>query len=462
MEAEFLRRVPLFADLPDENLTWLMDNGEHIALNAGAVLMEEGSLPDAFYVVLDGEFEVSKVSNGRDVVLALRGAGEMMGEMSLIEDRPRTATVRAVMESHLLKISRDLFKDLLCGNATTALAILRTVMSRLRNTEAMVGQNEKLAALGTLSAGLAHELNNPAAAAKRSAGQMRVTIGNWLRARGAVDALHLEPELSEVVVRRLRDDVARVAQTPTKIDPLTRSDREAEIEEVLDAHQLADAWEYAPALVTYGWEAESLRDWCKQFEPDQVNVIVRWLATGYLVHSLIDEVNESTGRVSEIVKAVKSYTYLDQAPIQEIDVSEGIENTLIILKHKLKEGVNVSRDYDPAMPRIEAFASELNQVWTNIIDNAIDAMKGHGELTLKTRAQDDHVTVEICDNGPGIPENALPRIFEPFYTTKGVNGTGLGLHISYNIVQKHRGKIDVDSKPSGTRFVVTLPKRLRK
>jgi signal transduction histidine kinase len=462
MEAEFLRQVPLFADLPDENLKWLMDNGEHIALGAGAVLMEEGSLPDAFYVVLDGDFEVSKQSNGREVVLALRGAGEMMGELSLIEDRPRTATVRAVTESHLLKISRDVFKDLLCGNANTALAILRTVISRLRTTEAMVGQNEKLASLGTLSAGLAHELNNPAAAAKRSAGQMRVTISNWLRARGAVDALHLEPELSEVVVRRLRDDVARVAQTPTKIDSLTRSDREAEIEEFLDEYKLDDAWEYAPALVTYGWDAKSLRQWREQFEPAQLPVIIRWLATGYLVHSLIDEVNESTGRVSEIVKAVKNYTYLDQAPIQEIDVGEGLENTLVILKHKLKEGVNVSRDYDPAMPRIEAFASELNQVWTNIIDNAIDAMKGHGDLMLKTRANGDKVLVEISDNGPGIPENVLPRIFEPFYTTKGVNGTGLGLHISYNIVQKHRGKIDVDSNSNGTRFVVTLPKRLRK
>ena len=451
----------MFAELSDDNLNWLMSNGEHVTIRAGEALMTEGSLPDAFYVVLDGGFEVVKQSGHQEVTLAIRGAGEMMGEMSLIEDRPRTATVRAIKESHLLKISREMFKDLLCGNASTALAILRTVMARLRNTEAMVRQNEKLVSLGTLAAGLAHELNNPAAAARRSSEQLSQTISNWLRARSALDALQLDPELSELVVVRLREDMARRAKSPVMIDPLARSDREGAIEAFLDEFQFDDAWEYAPALVTYGWDATILRQWSAVFDAAQLPAVMRWLAMGYLVHSLIEEVNESASRVSEIVRAVKSYTYLDQAPIQEIDVTEGIENTVVILKHKLKQGVNIVRMYDGNLPRIEAYASELNQVWTNIIDNAIDAMNGHGELTLRTARQNGDILIEIGNNGPPIPAAMMARIFEPFYSTKGVNGTGLGLHITYNIVQKHHGRIDVTSEAGDTRFRVTLPIQLR-
>ena len=203
-----------------------------------------------------------------------------------------------------------------------------------------------------------------------------------------------------------------------------------------------------------------LRDWFVQFTPAHLPVIVRWLATGYLLHSLIDEVNESSGRVSEIVMAVKNYTYLDQAPVQEISVTEGLDNTLLILKHKLKQGVQVVRDYDPALPLIEAFASELNQVWTNIIDNAIDAMEGKGALVITTRHRDGTVTVDIANNGPAIPDAVRARMFEPFYSTKGSGGTGLGLHISHNIVQKHRGRIEVNSDASLTHFIVSLPVHL--
>jgi signal transduction histidine kinase len=462
MNTDVLRNLPLLSGLSDDKLDWLMEYGDYVTLHAGEVLMEEGSLGDAFYVTLEGEFEIIKRSGTQDVVLNITSAGQMLGEMSLIEGAPRSATVRALRDSRLLKISKDLFLDLLCGNPTTALAILRTVASRLRNTELMLRQNEKLASLGTLAAGLAHELNNPAAAARRSAGQLRQTISSWLRARGALDALHLEPELNEIVVCRLRDDLARNAQHSLAPDALEHSDREYEIETWLDERGLENAYEYTPALVTFGWDKSSLEKWCEPFQSSQTPVIIRWLATGYLVHSLLDEVSMSTERISEIVKAVKDYSYLDQAPLQEIDVHEGLESTLMILKHKLKQGVTVTREYDKRLPHIEAYASELNQVWTNIIDNAIDAMKGQGDLTLRTYAKDGSVVVEVGDNGPGIPPEVQSRIFEPFFTTKGPSvGTGLGLHVSYNIVQKHRGKIEVESKPGATTFKVTLPLRLK-
>jgi signal transduction histidine kinase len=193
-----------------------------------------------------------------------------------------------------------------------------------------------------------------------------------------------------------------------------------------------------------------------------VTVVARWLAAGYTVHGLLDEVSISAERISEIVKAVKDYSYLDQAPLKEIDLHEGLESTLMILKHKLKQGVAVTRDYDQSLPHIEAYASELNQVWTNIIDNAIDAMKGQGELRIHTHEANNHVIVEICDSGPGIPPGATPHLFEPFFTTKGPGvGTGLGLSVSYNIVQKHRGRIEARSQPGSTCFTVTLPIRIR-
>jgi signal transduction histidine kinase len=189
-----------------------------------------------------------------------------------------------------------------------------------------------------------------------------------------------------------------------------------------------------------------------------VPVILRWLATGYIIHILLDEILHSSERVSEIVAAVKSYAYLDEAPKKEIDIHEGLESTLVILKHKIKQGITVERNYDRSLPRLEAYASELNQVWTNLMDNAIDAMNGEGVLRLRTYAQDEALVVEIGDEGPGIPAGVLPHIFEPFYTTKEPGkGTGLGLHVSNLIVQKHRGKIEVHSRPGDTRFIVSLP-----
>lgn len=462
MNTDLLKNLSLFAGLPDDRLQWLLDRAETVTTTRGEVLMEEGSPPDAFYVIMEGDVEILKQSGNQEVVIAVRGVGEMLGEISLIGSTTRTATVRALRDCQLLKISRGLFEDLLCGHVTTAMTILRTVIARLRNTESMLAQNEKLASLGTLAAGLAHELNNPAAAARRSTSQLRQAISNWLSARGALDVLQLEPALNEIVVCRLRDDLARNAVSPIAPDPLARSDMEYEIENWLDARGVETAYDDAPALAAFGWNAASLDTWCAQFSPAQAPVVVRWLAAGYAVHGLLDEVGTSAERISEIVKAIKDYSYLDQAPLMEIDVHEGLESTLMILKHKLKLGVNVMRDYDKSLPRIEAFASELNQVWTNIIDNAIDAMKGQGDLRIRTRAVDNHVVIEIGDSGPGIPPAALPRIFEPFFTTKGPgSGTGLGLHVSYNIVQKHRGKIEVQSQPGNTRFIVTLPMRIR-
>ncbi len=460
MTREFLRRLPVFANVDEADVDWLLSTAEDIHLSAGQVLMKEGDPGGSLYIVLDGEFEFTKRSGQQEVVLATRGAGEVIGEMSLLDQAPRSATARATRDSHLVMIGQECFQKLLSKSPAATLAILHTVTSRLRNTEAMLRQNEKMAALGTLSAGLAHELNNPAAAAQRSASQARDQLAEWQRLSAEIAALGLTPDQTERV-NSIRREMAQRAALPQELDPLTRSDRESELQTWLEDHGVENAWQIAPGLVTFGWNVHSLADLATSLGVDRSCLVAQWLATGYSVYTLLDEVRSSAERISEIVKAVKSYSYLDQAPTQEVDIHEGLENTLVILRHKLKQGIQVQREYASDLPHIEAYGSELNQVWTNIIDNAIDAMKGEGVLTLRTARHGDQVIVEIADNGPGIPPEIQSRIFEPFFTTKppGI-GTGLGLHITYNIVQKHRGKIQVTSRPGSTVFQVTLPQRL--
>jgi signal transduction histidine kinase len=458
---EFLRPLPLFASLEEPDLDELTRLAEPRTINAGQLLMEEGSMGEALYVVLDGQFEVTKHSGKQEVVLSLRGSGEMLGEMALLEQAPRMASVRALRESHVLTISQSAFYQLLESHPSAVFAILRTVITRLRSTEQLLVQQEKLAALGTLSAGLAHELNNPAAAARRSVDQLREVLTEWQRASGELELLTFDQSQAERLAA-LRLSMTQHPSAINNLDALARSDKESETEAWLDEHRVEQAWELAPVLVSLGWEAEQLEELASDFTNDKLRVVVPWLVHGSSAYRLLDEVQSSAERISEIVKAVKTYSFLDQAPIQQVDIHEGLENTLTILKHKLKSGVNVKREYATDLPRIEAYGSELNQVWTNIIDNAIDAMGGHGEITLRTYARGDNVIVELSDNGPGIPPEVRQRIFEPFFTTKGPGtGTGLGLHIVYNIVvDKHHGQIEVTSEPGKTCFQVTLPVRM--
>jgi signal transduction histidine kinase len=455
-----LRRVPLFADLSEEDLEQLYRMAETVSIPAGDLVFEEGSLGDALYVVLDGELEVSKRQSGQDVVLAVRRAGEFIGEMSLLEQAPRSASVRTLKESRLLMINQAAFETLLSCSPSAHLTMLRTVTSRLRSTESMLVQSEKMAALGTLAAGLAHELNNPAAAIRRSAAQLSDTLAERERSATELGAL-TDPRQIEVV-SAMQEAVKRTA-APAPSDPLSLSDQESELQEWLEDHGVEQAWEFAPMLVSFGWGTDDLEHLSEHFSSAQLPAVVRWLAAGSSVYGLLEEVVKSAEEISEIVKALKTYSYLDQAPIQEVDIRESLENTLVILRPKIKAGISITRDYADDVPRIEAYGSELNQVWTNIINNAIEAMQGQGELVLRTYTEDgDLVAVEIIDNGPGIPPEAQPRIFEPFFTTKAPGaGTGLGLHIAYNIiVHKHRGQIQVASKPGKTCFRVVLPVQL--
>jgi len=454
---DFLKKVPLFASMPDHDLDRLCEMVTEVHLNTGDQLFAEGSPGDKAYIIESGEIEILKASGGRSVLLAVRKSGEVIGEMSLLEAAPRFASGRARTESKLLAISHAQLDELLNTSPSAARSLLFTITSRLRSTELMLRQSEKMAQLGTLTAGIAHELNNPAAAAQRGTSQLNSAIAKLQVAQIGLSKLSLPPE-SWDELSQLNLLIRDRASNHIDIDTLERSDREYEIEEWLAAHNIPDAWEHAPTLVDLGFAEKQLGNLANKFSSDQLVEVISWLGASFDTFSLLEEINQGAERISDIVKSLKSYVYLDQAPIQSVDIHEGLNNTLVMLRHKLKEGIDVKRDYAESLPNIQAYGSELNQVWTNIIDNAIDAMNGKGEIIIKTRKDGEWVIVELEDNGPGIPEDIQEKIFSPFFTTKAVGkGTGLGLNISYKIIEKHSGDVKVFSKPGKTRFQVSLP-----
>ena len=427
-----LRETPLFAGVDDGPLRELVGRGEIVDLSAGEVLIQEGDVADALFVVLDGELEVTRQSGDSRIPVAVVGPGALQGEIAALEGGRRLATVSAVREAEVLRIPVEALRDLLATGPDVALSVVRTAVSRLRALEATLREREKLAALGTLSAGLAHELNNPAAAAQRSIAA-------------------LEKAVSEAeTLPRPSPPPRPPANTSPPRSALERADRISDIEAI------AGSAEAASALVEAGWTPTSLRE--------QPTEVVPWLAADASVRQLLGELKMALTRISDIVGAVKGYTYLDQAPVGRVDVRIGLEQTLVILRHRLRD-VDVRTDIAEGLPQIEAYGSELNQVWTNLIDNAVDAMDGRGTLTVTARpeptAEAIGVRVTIADTGSGIPPEVRARLFEPFFTTKELGrGTGLGLHISHGVVARHGGRIDVESAPGGTRFTVTLPPTL--
>jgi signal transduction histidine kinase len=454
---DFLKKIPLFADLPEGDLQRLCETAEEVDLATGTELFAEGSPGDRVYVVKEGQLDILKASGGRQVLLAVSQPGQVIGEMALLEQKPRMATVRARTDSVLIAIRKKQLDDLLVTSPSAASTMFYTVLERLRATEAALRQSEKMAQLGTLSAGVAHELNNPAAAVNRGASQMETAVAQYEEALQRLSRLALTKAQRE----RLRDlakGVREQAARPLELDPVARSDREARLETWLEQRGITDTWKLVPALVNLNYDTAKLAAVAESFG-EGLYPVISWLSATATLHSLLAEIGHGAERISEIVKALKSYAYLDQAPVQAVDVHEGLDNTLLILRHKLKPEITVRREFAPDLPLIQAYGSELNQVWTNIIDNAVDALEGQGNITLRTRQEGDWVVAEIQDSGPGIPPEILSRLFEPFFTTKPPGqGTGLGLDISYNIVvHKHRGDIKVLSEPGRTCFQVWLP-----
>ncbi len=458
----FLRKIPLFSGLSGEDLKRLCGMAEEVRLKAGGELFGEGSTGDLAYVIMEGQIEISKLSDGTNVLLAVRGAGELIGEMALLEDAPRMASARAASDCRLLAIGRRQLEELLSSSPSSARAMLRTVTGRLRETEAMLRQKEKMAQLGTLAAGMAHELNNPASAVQRGSVQLAAAVTHILEIPSAIRQPGLSSGQMQELDRRLRDMPGR-AEQPETLDPLERSDREELVEDWLEVRKIENRAVYAPELAGMGYDTKELEELEQKFSGPHLQAVIALLCAAYVAHKVLREIAQGSGQIAAIVKAMKSYVYLDQAPVQDVDIHEGLENTLIILKHKLRRDIRVQRDFAEELPRVCAYGSELNQVWTNLIDNAADALEGTGEIHLKTRIEDSWVVVEVEDNGPGIPEQHWPQIFTLFFTTKPMGkGSGQGLHISHNIVHRHGGSLDFQSRPGKTVFTVCIPVNFQK
>jgi signal transduction histidine kinase/predicted CoA-binding protein len=454
---DFLKKVPLFASLPDDDLDRLCAVVIEESIAADEILFTEGEIGDKAYVIMVGEIDILKDSGGKMVLLATRRAGEVIGEMSLLDQTPRFASGRTRTDSQLLSISHENLEHLLDTSPSAARVMLSTITNRLRSTELVLRQSEKMAQLGTLTAGIAHELNNPASAARRGSEHLSSAIAYFQQTYHQFYEQGFSKEQWDKVAE-LREYAQLRATQPVDLDSLGRSDREDEIEAWLEDRNVENSWEHAPILVSLGYETGDLKNLENAFPYPQLVVALQWLCTVFTIFSLLEEINQGTSRIGEIVKSLKSYVYLDQAPVQQVDVHEGLDNTLIMLRSKLKTGIVLERHYAEGLPMIMAYGSELNQVWTNIIDNAVDAMDGTGKITISTRQEEDWILVEIEDSGPGIPEDVQQKLFSPFFTTKPLGkGTGLGLNISFNIVQKHKGEIKVFSRPGRTCFSVRLP-----
>ena len=452
-----LRSVPLFQSLPDDRLAWIAEHGEEVRLGAGDVIARQGDPPDGFYVVIEGETEWTRRVGGEEIFVVTLGEGAIFAELIMVLDAPYPTTGRATTKTGLLKLDKSSFWEMLKVCPEVLRGILATSVERAELHESVSQQHAKLISLGTMAAGLAHELNNPAAAINRAAAEARQTFRQSSEQAARLGALPLD-EGQRSFIAGLPDKVASLP--PPALDSLGRSDLEDEVAIWLEDRGVDDAWDVSPTLVGAGLDPAWLDGLAGEVPEEALGGVLGWLASLLAGEELLGEIEESSGRVSELVKAIKTYTHMDKSASKEVDVQAGLDSTLVMLGHKLKKGaVEVVREYEEGLPPVCGHAGELNQVWTNLLDNAIDAVEGHGRIEVRASRENGRVLVEISDDGPGIPEEIRDRMFEPFYTTKDVGkGTGLGLDISRRVVvDDHGGDIRVDSRPGETRFQVRLP-----
>ena len=461
-DPEELRRTFLFEKLTAEQLDWLCREGHVEQLPAGRVYTE-GEPARCFYVLLDGEVALSRLVGGDDVETnRTNQIGVYSGAwQAYLGDRvPQVYnnSMRAVVPSRFFVLDAEKLAEMMREWFPMALHMLEGLFFGIQNVQQTVAQRERLLALGSLSAGLTHELNNPAAAAVRATSSLRDRVAGMRHKLGLIAMGPYDRETLATLIRCQEDAVERVAKA-APMTPMEASDREDEIVDWLEAHDIAGGWDIAPTLVQAGLDVPWLDQVAATVDQQTLEGAVRWLNYTLESELLMNEIEDSTTRISTLVAAAKQYSQMDRAPFQTVDVHELLDSTLLMLGRKIGDKITVIKEYDRSLPPVPAYAAELNQVWTNLIDNAVAAMEGEGTLTIRTDRDDGWAVISICDNGPGVPEDIRARIFEPFFTTKPVGeGTGLGLDISWRIViNKHHGDLSLESVPGDTRFIVRLP-----
>jgi signal transduction histidine kinase len=454
-----LSSVPLLRRLPDEKLAWIHDHAEEVRLDEGAVIARQGDPPDGFYVVMEGETEWTRRVGQEDVFVVTLGEGTSFAELIMVFDAPYPTTGHAITDVRLLRLDVPSFWEMLRICPEVLRDILATSVERADLHESVTQQHGKLISLGTLAAGLAHELNNPAAAIGRSAAEAREAFQEAAERAAELGSLPLTEEQRSFVAG-LPQEVGQRSGTAVSLDSLQVSDQEDELATWMEDRGIEEGWEISPTLAGAGLDTTWLDGLAERVPEETLGGVLGWLRATVAGDELLREIEGGSARISELVGAIKTYTHMDKAASRKVDVHAGLNSTLIMLGYKLKKGdVEVVRDYEKNLPHVCGHAGELNQVWTNLLDNAIDAVDGQGRITVRTTSENGSVLVEVSDDGPGIPDDVRERIFEPFYTTKDVGkGTGLGLDISYRVVvEDHKGDIRVLSEPGDTRFQVRLP-----
>ena len=459
-----LRTLFLFEALDESQLRWLSEQGYVEQRRSGLPVFIEGEDATCFFVLLSGTIATSRRVEGTEVDTGRtnqRGvySGATMAFVD-VEEKPRYHnTVMAVTDCEFWVIDGSVFGTEIRRWFPMAMHMLEGMALGLRSSQAIVGQRERLLSLGRLSAGLTHELNNPAAAAVRATAALRERVSRMRRKLASLATGNLEPAALVALTDLQEAAVERMAKAE-KLSPVEVGDREDALTDWLDDHGVAGGWDLAPTLVAAGVDTDWLDDIAETLSPELLADGVHWVSYALETELMMAEIEDSTTRISTLVGAAKQYSQLDRAAHQDIDVRDGLISTLVMLGHKIKEaGIKVVKELDPTLPTIPAHPAELNQVWTNLIDNAIGAMPEGGTLTVRTRQEEDRLLVEVCDTGSGVPPELQQKIFEPFFTTKPVGeGTGLGLDISYRVVtQRHHGDLRVTSVPGDTCFQVRLP-----
>ena len=452
---ELLRRVAVFADTPEDQIDWFLSQSQDVSLKAGDTFIRQGDPAITMFVLLEGKFNFRGEFSGEAYVREL-SAGEVTGLLPFSRMKTHPVTARALTDGRMLRFPSSQFPQLIQTMPELVTRLVGIMSDRIREVTRFEQQRDRLASLGKLSAGLAHELNNPASAAKRATSQLRELSVKIRNASQELGRRQLTEE-QRAFIEKLETSLMQ-ADATHPLNALAIADLEDQLDSLLRSHGQNDLWQLAADLARRNFKPDALEQLFSVLDADTARAALVRISAFAEISGLLNEIESATTRISDLVKAIKEYTFMDQAPVQNVDIIKTLENTLTILNHKLKKGVAVERDYQKVPLLVNSFGSELSQVWTNIIDNAIDAMNGSGKLRVRTYRQDDCVVVEIDDNGPGIPPEVQPRIFEPFFTTKGVGeGTGLGLDTVQRIVKKHRGSIQVNSKPGDTRFQVWLP-----